>query len=680
MDNAPDDRQHRGPSVAGNGSGDMSVEAVREAMDRGLAALREQRLDDAVEACRSALALAPDFAEAHSLAGLALAYAGRTDEALRHLGRAVELEPGQPGFRFNLAEGLVAARRYEGAAQELRAVVNAAPEMAAAWARLGDVHELRQEDGAAADAWAKAYAIGKAVPPIFKLAHTALRYGRTTEAMEFIQTGLVNSPNHPALLSLQCDALIARRDWAALGLAARAWLRAQPDAAGPWRALSRAAFEEGRHREAVETYAKYLAQGQRTPDELATFAGLALHALDFEAAEAALAALDELAPGHPEALARRALLEMYHGRFEAAETACLRVLEQQPEHAAVYTILSRLRRGRLDDAQLERVRALAEREDADLDRRIPAAFAVAHAHDARGGIDAAFAAYSRAHELALRRDRIEGRRYDAEVERRLADRLMELFPGPQPAPEPRVAGPTPIFVVGAPRSGTTLVESVLGAHSRVLACGERSTMQQMLRGFVDADARGLVPSDADLVDWTRRYLADVPALGAKDHFTDKHPLNLAAVGLIARLFPDAKIVLVRRDPVETCLSIWRQEFPKHWQFVHRLEDLGAFYAQHARLAAHWERVLPGRIAPIRYEEFAADFDNAAPALVRACGLEWEPQCLDVRSSPAAIATFSTVDVRDPVSVRNRRAALYAAHLGPLLDALQAGGVTLAGHA
>jgi tetratricopeptide (TPR) repeat protein len=658
----------------------MSVEAVRDAMERGLTALREQRLEEAVAACRAALALGPDHAEAHSLAGLALAYSGRVDEALRHLGRAVELEPGQPGFRFNLAEGLIAARRYEGAVRELRAAVNVQPEMASAWARLGDVHELQQDDGAAADAWAKAYAIGKAVPPIFKLALTALRYGRTTEAMEFIQTGLVNAPNHPALLSLQCDALTDRRDWAALGLAARAWLRVQPDVAGPWRALSRAAFEEGRHREAVETYARYLTYGTRSADELATFAGLALHALDFEAAGAALAAVDELSPGHTEALARRALLDMYHGRFEAAEAACLRVLEQQPEHAAVYTILSRLRRGRLDDAQLERVRTLAGREDADLDRRIPAAFAIGHALDASGEIDAAFAAYSQAHELALRRDRIEGRRYDPAVERQLADRLIELFPGPQPAPEPRVDGPTPIFVVGAPRSGTTLVESVLGAHSRVLACGERSTMQQMLRGYVDADARGIVPTDADLVDWTRRYLADVPPLGAKDHFTDKHPLNLAAVGLIARLFPDAKIVLVRRDPVETCLSTWRQEFPKHWQFLHRLEDLGAFYAEHSRLAAHWERVLPGRIVPIRYEEFAADFENAAPALVRACGLDWEPQCLDVRGSPNAIATFSTVDVREPVSVRNRRAAPYRPHLAPLIDALRAGGVTVAGYA
>jgi tetratricopeptide (TPR) repeat protein len=533
----------------------MDADTIRTAIDRGLAALREQRFSEAASECLGALELAPDLAEAHSLAGLALAYAGRADHGLRHLERAVELEPGQPGLRFNLAEGLIVARRYERAILELRAVVDAVPGMAVAWARLGDVHELLQDDGSAADAWAKSYALDKAVPPLLKLVRLALRLGQSSEAMELVQTGLVHSPNEPTLLSLQCDVLGARRDWPALGLAGRAWLRAHPDAPGPWRALARAAFEEGRHREAVETYAKFLAAGQGSPDDLVTFAGLALHAFDFEAAEAALEAVDELAPGHVEALAKRALLEMYRGRFETAETACLRVLESQPEHAPVLTILSRIRRGRLDDAQYERARALAAREDADLDRRIPAAFAAARACDARDDVDAAFAAYCHAHELALQRDRIEGRRYDAAVERRFVEGLMELFPGPQRPPEPEVAGPTPIFIVGAPLAGGALVESVLGAHSRVVACGERQTMQQMLRGYVDADARGIEPSDADLVDWTRRYLGEVPPRAGRDHFTDSHPLNLAAVGLIARLFPAAKIVLVRRDPVETCLAI-----------------------------------------------------------------------------------------------------------------------------
>jgi hypothetical protein len=134
------------------------------------------------------------------------------------------------------------------------------------------------------------------------------------------------------------------------------------------------------------------------------------------------------------------------------------------------------------------------------------------------------------------------------------------------------------------------------------------------------------------------------------------------------------ILHVRRDPLETLLSIWRQEFAKSWAFTHRLEDLGHYYGEYARLMAHWERVLPGRLITLRYEDFAADLSAAAPRLLEACGLDWEPQVLGYASLERPIATFSAVDARGPVAVRRGRAARYAAHLAPLVDSLRAAGV------
>src|SRR5688572_32539126 len=113
----------------------------------------------------------------------------------------------------------------------------------------------------------------------------------------------------------------------------------------------------------------------------------------------------------------------------------------------------------------------------------------------------------------------------------------------------------PIFIVGMPRSGTTLVESVLSAHSRVLAMGERPAMQQILRAFLEGDKQGLQPDATTMTSWSRAYMAGCVVADDKDHLTDKHPLNFDAVGLIAQLFPDAAIVHVRRDPIETGLSI-----------------------------------------------------------------------------------------------------------------------------
>lgn len=653
-----------------------NAQAVREAIERGLADLRAQRWPEAVAAFQDALATDPDHPEAHSLLGLALVRSGRREDGVRHLARAVELEPADTGLRFNLGDGLLVAGRPEDARRELLAVVEADPDLASAWVRLGDAAEASGDDARAMDAWAQAGAIDMTVHVAFKLAHTALRYGQLDTALKLASAGLAMHPREPLLLRLSCDIHAARRDWNALGQFARGWADAAPETSEPWRQLARAAFELGRHRDAVEAFARSLQFGRQSADDLAAFASVALHALDYEAAGAALEAAEELDAAHPEVHARRALLHMYFGRFDDAEAAARRCLERLPDHVPAYTILSRLRGGRLAEGDVERLEAVVADERVSLDRRIPAAFAVGHAHDAAEDVPLAMAAYERAHALALERDRLEGRRFDPAVEARFVERLIELFPAPVAPLEPQVAGPRPIFVVGAPRSGTTLVESVLGAHSRVQMGGERSAMRDLLRQYMAADSAGRLPDEPTLRAWAQAYLADLPPLVAKDHVTDKHPLNLAAVGLIARLFPNAAIVLVRRDAVETCLSMWRQELAKQLQFVHRFEDLAAFYAGQERLARHWETAFPGRVVSLRYEGFAGDFANAAPALVRAVGLEWEPQCLEFREAPQAIATFSTVDVRAPVAVRNRRVAAYGAYLDPLRGALKAAGVAV----
>jgi hypothetical protein len=155
-----------------------------------------------------------------------------------------------------------------------------------------------------------------------------------------------------------------------------------------------------------------------------------------------------------------------------------------------------------------------------------------------------------------------------------------------------------------------------------------------------------------LQDWAKFYFRDLPEnLRGADHITDKHPRNFEAAGLIARMLPNAIIVHVRRNPVETCLSVYRQEFNKNWTVAHRLADIAAYYARYAKLVGHWERVLPGRIVTIQYEDFVADFANAAPPLLQACGLEWQPQCLEgtasqevPRAAFAAVALFVLAQV------------------------------------
>jgi tetratricopeptide (TPR) repeat protein len=542
-----------------------------------------------------------------------LLHSGKGEEALPLLQQAVEREPGQNGFRLNLAEGLAQTGQADRAMIELGLII-------------------------------------------------------ATEPTNLVALG--------RFYALECDALVARREWQKLYANGVAWTKADPNAPSAWRALARGAFEEGSLIEATTAFARYLSLTKPTVADFTAYASLCLQALYIEPAMTALDRAEALDPNYPQMLAQRALVLMYLGRFAEAESYCRRCLEQRPDFVPAYSTLSRLRRGALDDADLRQLNGLARSAEVYLDYRIAAIFAIANTHDARGEIDTAFAAYEAAHLLSRERDAIERRSYDPAQDAARIQRIVDVWERlPEIASVPDA--PRPIFVVGMPRSGTTLLESVLSAHSRVFACGERTAMRQILRWPGALEQAQPEEYERKLQDWAKFYYRDLPDLHGADHITDKHPRNFEAAGLIARLLPNAVIVHVRRNPVETCLSIFRQEFNKHWTFTHRLADIAEYYVRYAQLVAHWERVLPpGKFVTIQYEDFVADFPNAAPKLVQACGLEWEPQCLEFQKTTHPIATFSTVQARSGVVLGNGRAQRYEKFLGPLVAALAAGGIDL----
>ncbi|NJO13190.1 MAG: tetratricopeptide repeat protein [Gammaproteobacteria bacterium] len=453
----------------------MSTTDFRESLEQGVSAHQAGRLDEALAHYRTALSLEPDDAEALSLSGLAMAQRGEVQDALPSLQRAVELEPSQIGLRMNLAEGLIQADEKERALQQLRIIVEAAP---------GNARAL-------------------------------LRFR-----------------------ALNGQVLIERRDWPALSANAAAWIQVQPENPDAWRVAARAAFEQGHHVDACSAFARAMTLVQPTVVDHTAYAGLCLHALDFTAAAAALDRAEALDADYAPLLAKRALLLMYLGRFEESERYARRCLERDPQNVPAYTTLSQLKRGKLADADLAAVTQLMLETQVPLDYRISAAFVRAQILEARDDIDAAFAAYEQAHALAIERDGQEQRRYDRERVTRRAARITELSVAvpQQPTAAPRIQ-PRPIFIVGMPRSGTTLVESVLAAHSRVLAGGERPTMPQILRALLSLGDASALPDTQTLQQWTAAYFAGVPSRQGADHLTDKHPLNFEAVAWWRACFP-----------------------------------------------------------------------------------------------------------------------------------------------
>jgi hypothetical protein len=344
-------------------------------------------------------------------------------------------------------------------------------------------------------------------------------------------------------------------------------------------------------------------------------------------------------------------------------------------------VLVQISSGRVSDdeyAQLStQLSRLSENTGLPLQDRIAASFALADCLDARESTEAAFAAYEHANKLSAERAGAEGIRYDPDERRRQIDWLKASFPlAPQEVE--RHTRPTPIFIVGMPRSGTTLIESILGAHSQVFACGERQEMRSVMQEFASlTSGRGMsaVPQ-ATRQRWRDAFLRELPDLGGATAVTDKNPWNFDALGLIFDLFPEARVVHVQRDPVETGLSIFRNEFQKFASFTNRLEDIGHYYGQYARLMAHWQAILPNRFMTIQYEDVVADLADSVPKLLQFCGLEWEEQCRNFSATTRMIATMSAVQARRPVSEFKGRSEQYAKHLTPLISALRAAGIDL----
>lgn len=652
---------------------------VKELLDQGLAAHRSGNVAEAIVAYRRALALKPDDAELLSLMGLALSQGGRPDEALLLLGQAVDREPNTVGLRVNLAEGLIAAGQRRRALQEYQSVVALQPDHVRAWDRIGDLQSELGDSDAAVDGWGRSYLVDYVnVEAALKVARLEIGREHTDVALTLLDSVLARAPGEAGALALKCSVLERRSDWPALLRTAVDWSRVRPADADAWRMLSRAAFESGRQADAIGAYRRVLQLARPpTATDWSAYAGLCLHALDFGAAADALDRAEQLDAEAVQTLANRALLLVYQGQFAKAEEYCRRCLAIDPTHVLTYTTLSRLRSGRLTDAELQSVAALSRREDLAADRRIPAALVVARAHDARKEFDVAFAAYSQAHELAGQRDRSEGHAYDRQAQERRTQRIIELSRLTLPVPAAATRAMRPIFIVGMPRSGATLIESVLATHSRVLAMGELPTMPQVLRAFLEADSHGVRPDAKLMTSWARSYLADFAVADDKDHVTDKQPLNFEAVGLIAQLFPEAPIVHVRRDPVETGLAIFCQEFNRQWRFAHRLDDIGHFHANYARLAQHWQEALPQRVITIQYEEFIVDFERQAQQLVERCGLDWPSGGLDLQDDlTRALAAFGAEQARKSTQTSETRVARYGTYLQPLIEELERGGVDL----
>lgn len=300
-------------------------------------------------------------------------------------------------------------------------------------------------------------------------------------------------------------------------------------------------------------------------------------------------------------------------------------------------------------------------------------FGLGKGYDDLGEHDRAFAHFAEG--CRLKRTTLE---YDARNDTKMFDQIMRTF---DRSLRDRLSGGgdqsrVPIFVLGMPRSGTTLTEQVIASHPDVHGAGELTYLlgiaQRKVASTPFPENWGLL-SREQLTSWGNEYVQALRRHAPEaQRITDKMPQNFLALGLIHLMMPNAKIIHVKRNPVDTCLSCFTKAFSnKNVKFSYDLAELGQYYRNYSRLMEYWAQVLPaGTFLDLQYEELVADQETQARRLIEYCGLEWDPACLDFHKNERSVRTASVAQVRKPVyksSVERWRS--YEKHLGPLLDEL-----------
>lgn len=401
--------------------------------------------------------------------------------------------------------------------------------------------------------------------------------------------------------------------------------------------------------------------------------------------ERALRLLDEAKrgdPDYPPTLLARTQVLTYMGRVDDAQTDVDRAIRRAPQIAQAHWLRSRLRKQTPEQNHVAQISQELQRPNRSAADVSLLAFALHKELDDLGDHAGAWSALEqgcRAKRAALP--------YQRDDSRRLVDALIRLPVDSGAAGEGvDTSTPKPLFIVGMHRSGTSLLEQLLSGHDEVLATGELYDFTSAMRYGANHHCRGVIDQGivdragaVDFADVGKRYLDGIAwRLGGRRRFSDKLPSNFLNIGFICRALPQARILHLVRDPMETCFSNLRELFSDANAYSYDMGDLADYYQQYRRLMAHWHAAFPGRILDVRYDALTGDTDTAMREVAAFCGLDYRPAMANPDANRRAIATASAMQVRGGV-VRRREPKWwpYRDQLAPLADALQAAGIDFA---
>lgn len=655
---------------------------------------------DALPALRRTAELMPDDAEAHANLGAALHDAGQWEQSLPSLQRALQIQVNDVASLVNAADALHALGRVRDAVPLYQQALQLDPRQVAAHNDLGNALLQLGQPAEALECYQQAVAlqpneaqihfnIGNALrllgrfeeaiaasrralvlQPQFGFAHSTIGLalvglGRRTEAIASFRRALALGPVTVDMLSNLADTLRdtgARRD--AVDVYRQA-ISLDPRHIESHCNLGNLLFQLRRIDASAECYRQALAL---KPDHAPAHVSLAVvlrHQRRADEAEASCRAALAIDPDFAEALHVQGELLADRGEFAAAEQRFRRAIALKPGYPAAYSSIATHRKMTVEDGDWLRGAADLLARPLPLEQEIGLRFAMGKCLDDLARYDEAFAQYLQGNELTKR----YGVVYDAARLTARVDAIISRFDAAFVAGRRVGAADSglPVLIIGMPRSGTSLTEQIIASHPAAYGAGEVTYWNAAFNalraaGLDGASAEALIPGMA------RDYLGLLAAKsGSATRVVDKMPANFMHAGLIHIVFPRARIIHVRRDPVDTCLSIYFQNFFNMGPHANDLAALAHYYGQYRRITAHWRAVLPASaLLEVPYESLVADQEGWTRRMLEFIDLPWDPRCLDFHVTDRVVLTASKWQVRQKIHAGSAgRWRHYEKHIGPL---------------
>lgn len=644
--------------------------SAQQAFEQAESLLRGRQVEPAIRVLREILRRQPNEVNSLRLLGSIRLAQNDTEAAIAHLSLAVKHAPGFSQAAVDLARAYRRGGRLDDAVRCLQGCVALAPDNSDAWQLLGDTLVERGDMLSGRDAFRRAAAADPHRQEI-AAALSALRQGRRRTAEQAFRGILKNQPNHvAALVGLANIALDANAVDDAERLLRHA-LKIAPNLDTVWRGLARVHSERADYNGAEAAAERALALALDNADCWTMLGTVQAWGLRPERARAAFERALELKPDQP-----RVWLSLGHvlktiGERQACERAYQRAADLDAGLGEAWWSLADLKNYPFDDTEVERMQAGAATHQPDAAQRSAFHFALGKALEDRGDYAGAFAHYERGNGIKHEADPFDITALTDRCRRIEAVCTRELLSGRAP----RGTGTaTPIFIIGLPRSGSTLIEQILASHSAIQGTMELPQIQNFTR---ELDVAGGYPEvltsmpPADLAALGERYLTETdPYRDGAERFIDKMPNNFFHLGLIHLMLPRAVFIDSRRHPLDCCCSLFKQNFARGQTFSYDLSVLGAYYREYLAMMRHWESVLPGRVLRVHYETLVEDTEYQIRRLLDHCRLPFEEACLRFHETKRAVRTASAEQVRQPINRRGietwRR---FAPHLDPLHAAL-----------